>query len=136
MKNVGLVDRNFRFVFSFLLIADGISIDNPLGLVFIVIGLFLVLTAILRFCPLWRLFRMNTTRRPKRMGRLETTPKNKTWSKSSHLKPLPHLVHWIGKLLSTPPPPPSLGLMKLSDTLDETIQHHGKRIKKREMMKA
>jgi len=55
-KNIGSVDRTVRIVLGLIVIALGLVFKCWLGL----IGLVLLLTAVIRFCPAYLPFGINT----------------------------------------------------------------------------
>lgn len=78
-KNEGLVDRIIRAVIGVGIIGLGVGLlqNNVVLLsVYVVIGLMLVVTAAVGFCPLYRLFRFNTF--PKYTYQREAPPE-KPW---------------------------------------------------------
>ena len=60
--NVGQKDAAVRYFIAALLIAIGAYLpkDNPVSLPLIGVGVALGVTAYLKFCPLYALFRINT----------------------------------------------------------------------------
>lgn len=61
-KNVGGMDRNIRFgAGAVLLILSLVNIINP-GWLFGIIGIVLLATAYLNFCPAYKLIGMNTNK--------------------------------------------------------------------------
>jgi hypothetical protein len=60
--NVGVKDAAIRYFIAAVLIAIGTYLPkgNPISLVLIGVGVALGLTAYLKFCPLYALFRLNT----------------------------------------------------------------------------
>ncbi len=60
--NVGVKDAAVRYFIAALLIAIGAYLpkDNPVSLPLIGVGVALGVTAYLKFCPLYALFRINT----------------------------------------------------------------------------
>jgi len=61
-KNVGRLDRNIRlaivFIIAFLYFSGNIS--GLAAAILVIIGVLLVITSWLNFCPLYRLFGINT----------------------------------------------------------------------------
>ncbi len=58
-KNIGSVDRTVRIVLGLIVIALGLVFKCWLGL----IGLVLLLTAVIRFCPAYLPFGINTEKK-------------------------------------------------------------------------
>lgn len=58
-KNIGSVDRTVRIVLGLIVIALGLVFKCWLGL----IGLVLLLTAVVRFCPAYLPFGINTEKK-------------------------------------------------------------------------
>lgn len=66
-RNVGSIDRIVRFVLGIALIALGIYLNGTdagtLGLVIpVIIGLVLIVTGAINFCPIWAVVGINTLR--------------------------------------------------------------------------
>ena len=67
--NLGKIDRIFRMALGILLLATPFVFNwsftlTPLGMrLSIVVGLILIATSSLRFCPLYRIFGMSTCQR-------------------------------------------------------------------------
>lgn len=59
MKNVGKTDRTVRFILGIIGIIAGVVFKSWWG----VIGLVLLLTALVSFCPLYVPFKINTARK-------------------------------------------------------------------------
>ena len=62
-KNVGRTDQIIRIVAGIILVAVGFLVpmaSTALQVVVILIGAFLIVTAILSFCPLYALLKINT----------------------------------------------------------------------------
>lgn len=63
--NVGSLDRIIRLVAGIVLAVlyfNG-TVTGGLGIIVLVVGIVLVLTALLRFCPIYRALGMNTCRK-------------------------------------------------------------------------
>lgn len=63
--NVGTVDRVLRLIIGIVLAVlyfNG-TVAGTLGVVLLVVGLVLILTALVKFCPLYRLFGASTCSR-------------------------------------------------------------------------
>jgi hypothetical protein len=61
-KNIGSMDRNIRFgAGAVLLVLSLVNIINP-GWLFGIIGIVLLATAYLNFCPAYKLIGMNTNK--------------------------------------------------------------------------
>ncbi|MCA9913954.1 MAG: DUF2892 domain-containing protein [Anaerolineae bacterium] len=70
-RNVGSTDRIIRFVLGIALIALGIYLNGTdagtLGLVVpVLVGLVLIVTGALNFCPIWAVVGINTIRGEKK----------------------------------------------------------------------
>lgn len=60
-KNIGKTDMIVRLVLAaILVILYFIGVGKLLGLIFILVAIILVLTALTRTCPLWYIFRTDT----------------------------------------------------------------------------
>ena len=60
-KNIGKTDMIVRLVLAaILVILYFIGVGKLLGLIFIILAIILVLTALTRTCPLWYIFRTDT----------------------------------------------------------------------------
>jgi uncharacterized membrane protein HdeD (DUF308 family) len=62
-KNVGVVDRSVRFVIGIVLLALGLLhiVTGTLGIVAYIVGAVAILTGLVRFCPAWSIFGVNTS---------------------------------------------------------------------------
>jgi hypothetical protein len=65
--NIGTVDRAIRFVLAFVVIILLVTrqVHGVLAIVLGVVGLMLLITAFIRFCPLYPLLKMSTVKKPK-----------------------------------------------------------------------
>ncbi|MDQ7063436.1 MAG: DUF2892 domain-containing protein [candidate division KSB1 bacterium] len=62
--NVGGMDRVIRAILGIVLLALGIWVfHNVLQWVAIVIGAILLITALVSFCPIWSLLKINTAKK-------------------------------------------------------------------------
>ncbi len=63
--NVGTTDRVVRLVLAAvaLVVADLVGFGSVGGIILIVVAVILALTSLVRFCPLYRLFNLSTSRR-------------------------------------------------------------------------
>ncbi len=61
--NVGVIDRIIRIVLGIIFIILGFSTSGTLAIIFDVIGVILLLTAIIGFCILYVPFGINTCKR-------------------------------------------------------------------------
>jgi hypothetical protein len=60
-KNIGKTDMIVRLVLAaILVILYFIGVGKFLGLIFIILAIILVLTALTRTCPIWYIFRTDT----------------------------------------------------------------------------
>jgi hypothetical protein len=60
-KNIGKTDMIVRLVLAaILVILYFIGVGKLLGLIFIILAIILVLTALTQTCPIWYIFRTNT----------------------------------------------------------------------------
>lgn len=59
-KNVGDKDKTIRVIAGVILLGVGISIQGVGGLLFAIVGVSLLFTAITGFCTLYKLFGINT----------------------------------------------------------------------------
>ncbi len=60
-KNIGKTDMIVRLVLAaILVILDFIGVGKLLGLIFIILAIILVLTALTQTCPIWYIFRTDT----------------------------------------------------------------------------
>ncbi len=61
-KNVGFADKIFRVVLAVViaLLYYFDVVGGTLGLVFVILAIILLLTSLLNFCPLYRIFGCNT----------------------------------------------------------------------------
>ena len=60
-KNIGKTDMIVRLVLAaILVILYFIGVGKLLGLIFIILAIILVLTALTRTCPIWYIFRTDT----------------------------------------------------------------------------
>ncbi|MFW5704828.1 MAG: YgaP family membrane protein [Nanoarchaeota archaeon] len=91
-SNVGKLDRVIRFILGAILIAYGFmeSLSQTLSSFFIILGLILVITGIVGFCPLYKALGVSTSR-PRRLRRIskrdiEMAIKNHGVSKSAPLE--------------------------------------------------
>ena len=57
-KNIGKMDRNFRMLLGFAIIATGLVFQSWWGL----IGLVPIITGLVNWCPAYSIFRINTCR--------------------------------------------------------------------------
>lgn len=65
-RNVGILDRSFRIlivVAFFLCAVFWFGFHTLFGIVMLSVALFLLATTVVSFCPLYKLFGMNTIRR-------------------------------------------------------------------------
>jgi hypothetical protein len=64
-SNESLVDRVIRVVVAVvaLVAAFTVGIGSPLGIVLLVVAAIMLVTAAVGFCPLYRMFGLNTNRR-------------------------------------------------------------------------
>ncbi|MEX0827725.1 MAG: DUF2892 domain-containing protein [Haliea sp.] len=58
--NVGTVDRVIRFIVGLVLASMPYWVQDPWGWVGLAVGVVLVLTALIRFCPAYKMFGLNT----------------------------------------------------------------------------
>lgn len=64
--NVGSIDRAFRFVLGLVLLAlpfiSGITLfaSGPATIISVIVGLVMIATSAMRFCPLYRIFGIRT----------------------------------------------------------------------------
>lgn len=67
-SNVGSTDKIVRFVVAVAALVGAfmVGIGKPLGIVLVVVAVIMAITAVVGFCPLYRLFGMNTCRVDKR----------------------------------------------------------------------
>lgn len=67
-SNVGSTDKIVRFVIAVAALAGALAvgIGKPLGIVLVVVAVVMAITGAVGFCPLYRLFGMNTCRTDKR----------------------------------------------------------------------
>jgi|APEBP8051072661_1049379.scaffolds.fasta_scaffold16585_3 phosphate/sulfate permease len=63
--NVGTTDRIIRLVIALIaaIVAFSVGPSTVLGIVMFVVALIMIVTAAVRFCPIWRLFGVNTCSR-------------------------------------------------------------------------
>ncbi|HRY10208.1 DUF2892 domain-containing protein [Phycicoccus sp.] len=63
--NVGTADRIVRLVIALIaaIVAFSVGPATVLGIIMFVVALIMVATAAVRFCPIWRIFGINTCRR-------------------------------------------------------------------------
>lgn len=63
--NVGQTDRLIRFIFGTVLVLVGlfVSVSTALKVIFVLLGVVLVVTAALRFCPAYLPFKFNTLKK-------------------------------------------------------------------------
>jgi hypothetical protein len=60
-KNIGKTDMIVRLVLAaILVILYFIGVGKLLGLIFIILAIILILTALTRTCPIWYIFRTDT----------------------------------------------------------------------------
>lgn len=60
-KNIGKTDMTVRLVLAaILVILYFIGVGKFLGLIFIILAIILVLTALTKTCPIWYIFRTDT----------------------------------------------------------------------------
>lgn len=66
-KNVGNTDMIVRFILAALLVLVYFlfPVGKLTGLIFIVLAIILVVTSLIRFCPLYYIFRANTLEKKK-----------------------------------------------------------------------
>ena len=62
LKNVGSIDRAIRIVFGIIFLAFFFIFDSGLKYVSI-LGLIFLITAFLRFCPLYKIVGVNTCKK-------------------------------------------------------------------------
>lgn len=63
--NVGTLDRVLRIVIGIVLAVlyfNG-TVAGGLGITLLIVGIVLILTALFRWCPIWKAFGVNTCRR-------------------------------------------------------------------------
>ena len=61
MSNIGSIDRGIRIIFGLVLLAVGLIVFRGGGqIAAVIIGAVAILTAGVRFCPMYRLFGVNT----------------------------------------------------------------------------
>lgn len=60
--NVGTADRIVRLVIALIaaIVAFSVGPATVLGIIMFVVALIMVATAAVRFCPIWRIFGINT----------------------------------------------------------------------------
>lgn len=65
--NVGSIDRIIRVVIAVAAAAGAFAVGftSPIGIVLLVVAAIMAATAAIGFCPLYRLFGMNTCRVPR-----------------------------------------------------------------------
>ncbi len=62
--NVGGMDRIVRAILGIVLLALGIwALQNVLQWVAIIVGAILLITALVSFCPIWSLLKINTAKK-------------------------------------------------------------------------
>ncbi len=63
--NVGTTDRIIRLVIAPIaaIVAFSVGPSTVLGIVMLAVALIMALTAAVRFCPIWRVFGVNTSSR-------------------------------------------------------------------------
>ncbi|MBT3413466.1 MAG: DUF2892 domain-containing protein [Anaerolineae bacterium] len=61
-KNIGQTDRIIRFVLGAVLIALRFlgTLSGTAGLIALIAGIVLIVTAFINFCPIWALLKINT----------------------------------------------------------------------------
>jgi hypothetical protein len=65
-KNVGKTDMIVRLVLAALALILYFIVNKGLGIVLIILAIFLVVTALMRICPLYYLFRTDTIEKEKK----------------------------------------------------------------------
>jgi flagellar biosynthesis protein FliP len=62
-KNIGQTDRIIRFVLGAVLIALRFlgTLSGTAGLIALIAGIVLIVTAFINFCPIWALLKINTS---------------------------------------------------------------------------
>jgi hypothetical protein len=65
--NIGTVDRAIRFVLVFVVIILLVTrrVHGALAVVLGIVGFMLLITAFVRVCPLYPIFKMSTIKKPK-----------------------------------------------------------------------
>jgi hypothetical protein len=65
--NIGTVDRAIRFVLAFVVIILLVTrrVHGALAVVLGIVGFMLLITAFVRVCPLYPIFKMSTIKKPK-----------------------------------------------------------------------
>jgi len=65
--NIGTVDRAIRFILAFVVIILLVTrtVHGALAIVLGIVGLMLLITAFIRFCPLYPVLKMSTIKKPK-----------------------------------------------------------------------
>jgi hypothetical protein len=65
--NIGTVDRAIRFVLAFVVIILLVTrtVHGALAIVLGIVGLMLLITAFVRYCPLYPALKMSTIKKPK-----------------------------------------------------------------------
>lgn len=64
-RNVGTTDRIIRLVaaaVALLVAFVGVGASSPLGVILIIVAIVFAVTAVVRFCPIWRVLGMSTCR--------------------------------------------------------------------------
>jgi len=68
--NLGSIERVIRFIIGAGLIAIGVTFgyESLGGIVAIIVGIILILTAVIKFCPIWFGFGISTNKKCNRNG--------------------------------------------------------------------
>jgi hypothetical protein len=60
--NVGKIDQTIRLIVGVLLIGASLFVSTILQIIFLIVGILMVITAALSFCPIYLIFKFDSAR--------------------------------------------------------------------------